>query len=151
MCHCFNLFPIYLPWNDGTGCHDLSFLNVEFQARFFTLLFHCFQEALLFLFAFCLQSGIIFMSEAVGLSPHSGSVYQSPVAALTNEHTLGGLALTALGPEVEASVCFLQMFWWLPIVLGVPCLVATSLRSLPLPSHHSFLCICPESSPASVL
>ena len=20
--------PIYLPWNDGTGCHDLSFLNV---------------------------------------------------------------------------------------------------------------------------
>ena len=25
-CHCF---PIYLPWSDGTGCHDLSFLNVE--------------------------------------------------------------------------------------------------------------------------
>ena len=23
-------FPIYLPWSDGTGCHDLSFLNVEF-------------------------------------------------------------------------------------------------------------------------
>ena len=21
--------PIYLPWSDGTGCHDLSFLNVE--------------------------------------------------------------------------------------------------------------------------
>ena len=28
--HCFHFFPIYLPWNDGTGCHDLSFLNVEF-------------------------------------------------------------------------------------------------------------------------
>ena len=25
--HCF---PIYLPWSDGTGCHDLCFLNVEF-------------------------------------------------------------------------------------------------------------------------
>ena len=25
--HCFL---IYLPWSDGTGCHDLSFLNVEF-------------------------------------------------------------------------------------------------------------------------
>ena len=25
--HCF---PIYLPWSNGTGCHDLSFLNVEF-------------------------------------------------------------------------------------------------------------------------
>ena len=24
--HCF---PIYLPWSDGTGCHDLNFLNVE--------------------------------------------------------------------------------------------------------------------------
>ena len=24
--HCF---PIYLPWSDGTWCHDLSFLNIE--------------------------------------------------------------------------------------------------------------------------
>ena len=30
ICHCFHFFPIYLPWRDGTGCHDLSFLNVEF-------------------------------------------------------------------------------------------------------------------------
>ena len=28
--HCFYCFPIYLPWCDGTRCHDLSFLNVEF-------------------------------------------------------------------------------------------------------------------------
>ena len=28
--HCFHCFPIYLPWRDGTGCHDLRFLNVEF-------------------------------------------------------------------------------------------------------------------------
>ena len=28
--HCFHCFPIYLPWSDGTGCCDLSFLNVEF-------------------------------------------------------------------------------------------------------------------------
>ena len=27
VCHSF---PIYFPWSDGTGCHDLSFLNVEF-------------------------------------------------------------------------------------------------------------------------
>ena len=37
--HCF---PIYLTWSDGTGCHDLSILNVDF----FTLLFHFHQEAL---------------------------------------------------------------------------------------------------------
>jgi len=30
VCHCFHCFPIYLPWSDGTGCHDPSFLNVEF-------------------------------------------------------------------------------------------------------------------------
>ena len=30
VCHCFLCFPIYWPWSDGTGCHDLSFLNVEF-------------------------------------------------------------------------------------------------------------------------
>ena len=29
VCHCFHCFPIYFPWSDGTGCHDLSFLNVE--------------------------------------------------------------------------------------------------------------------------
>ena len=28
--HCFHCFPMYLPWRDGSGCHDLSFLNVEF-------------------------------------------------------------------------------------------------------------------------
>ena len=28
--HHFHGFPIYLPWNVGTGCHEISFLNVEF-------------------------------------------------------------------------------------------------------------------------
>ena len=28
VCHCFHCFPIYLPWSDGTGCHDISILNV---------------------------------------------------------------------------------------------------------------------------
>ena len=30
-CHCF---PIYLPWSDGTGCHDLCFLNLRFKPTF---------------------------------------------------------------------------------------------------------------------
>ena len=29
VCHCFHCFPICLPWSDGTGCHNLSFLNIE--------------------------------------------------------------------------------------------------------------------------
>jgi len=45
VCHCFHSFPIFLPWSDKAGCHDLSFLNVEFWANFFTLFFHFHQEA----------------------------------------------------------------------------------------------------------
>ena len=30
ICHCFHLFPFYLPWRDGTGCHEFRFLNVKF-------------------------------------------------------------------------------------------------------------------------
>ena len=29
--HCFHFIPIYLPWSDGTKCHDLHFLNVKFK------------------------------------------------------------------------------------------------------------------------
>ena len=37
ICHCLHCFPFYLPWSDGTGCHDLGFFNVESSASFFTL------------------------------------------------------------------------------------------------------------------
>ena len=37
VCHCFHCFPIYLPWSDRTGCHDLSFLNVELLKPIFSL------------------------------------------------------------------------------------------------------------------
>ena len=30
VCHCFHCFPIYFPWSNGTKCHDLHFLNVDF-------------------------------------------------------------------------------------------------------------------------
>ena len=32
--HSFHCFPTYLRWSDGTRCHDLSFLNVEFKPTF---------------------------------------------------------------------------------------------------------------------
>ena len=34
ICYHFQVFPIYLPWSDGSGCHDLSFLIVEFRPAF---------------------------------------------------------------------------------------------------------------------
>ena len=32
--HCFHRFPIYLPWSDGTGCHDLVFWMLSFKPTF---------------------------------------------------------------------------------------------------------------------
>ena len=32
--HCFHCFPIHLPWNDGSGCYNLCFLNVELKPTF---------------------------------------------------------------------------------------------------------------------
>ena len=34
VCHHFHCFPIYLPWSNGTGCHDLSFLMLSFKPTF---------------------------------------------------------------------------------------------------------------------
>ena len=44
ICHCFYFFPFCLSWSDETRWNDLSFLNVEFQASFFILLFHPHKE-----------------------------------------------------------------------------------------------------------
>ena len=35
VCHCFQCFPIYYPWSDGTKCHNLCFLNVELFILFY--------------------------------------------------------------------------------------------------------------------
>ena len=32
--HCLHCFPIYLPWSDGTGCHDLHFWMLSFKPAF---------------------------------------------------------------------------------------------------------------------
>ena len=49
--HCFQWFPTYLPWSDGTRCHDLSFLNVELKPTFsftsFTFIKRLFSSSLL--------------------------------------------------------------------------------------------------------
>ena len=79
--HCFHYFPIYMPWSDGIGWHDLSFLNVELQASLFTLLFHFHQEALQFLFFFCHKGGVICIPEAIAVSPsnlHSSLCFIQP-------------------------------------------------------------------------
>ena len=43
-CHCFHVYPLYLPWSDGTRCHISSWM-LSFKPAF-SLLFHLHQEAL---------------------------------------------------------------------------------------------------------
>ena len=59
--HCFHCFPIYLPWSNGTRCHDLCFLNI--MSTFSLSSFHLHQEVFLFLFTFCHKGGVIRVSE----------------------------------------------------------------------------------------
>ena len=68
--------PSFLVFRDrfyegSTRCRDLSFLNVELSVGPFTLLFHLHQEALLFLFTFCHKGGVIWISEAIDISPRN--------------------------------------------------------------------------------
>ena len=45
VCYCLHCFPIYLTWSDRTGCHDLSFLNVEFSLSSFPFIKRLFSSS----------------------------------------------------------------------------------------------------------
>ena len=51
VCHCFPFFPTYLPWSDGTRCHDLVFWMLSFKPAFslfyFTFMKRIFSSSLL--------------------------------------------------------------------------------------------------------
>ena len=67
--HCFHCFPIYLPWSDGTRCHDLSFLSVEFKGNFFhSPLALSPRDSLVFL-SFLPYRSVICISDVIDISP----------------------------------------------------------------------------------
>ena len=51
ICHCFHVFPFYLPWSDGTECYDLFFecwaSSQLFSFSSFTLIKRLFHSSLL--------------------------------------------------------------------------------------------------------
>ena len=71
--HCFHCFPIYMPWSDGTGCHDLGFLNFKptVSLTFLTFLKRRFTSLLsAILCAFInYDFATLYTVEAMGLSP----------------------------------------------------------------------------------
>ena len=79
VCHCFHFhcFPIYLPWSDGTRCHDLSFLNAEFYAKYLPIkltLAIFTHKSLTMLFCFHTQTSIFPLKFSFQLLAFSRSV-----------------------------------------------------------------------------
>ena len=58
VCHCL---PIYLPWGDGIGCHDVRLLKQSFKPTF-SLSSHFHRGSLVLCFLLC-------TSELIGISP----------------------------------------------------------------------------------
>ena len=100
VCYCFHCFPIYLPWSDGTGCYDHSFLNVEFQASFFTLLFHLHQEALFSSFLLLLLL-LSHFSHVWLCDPIDGGPLGSSVPGILQARTLEWVAISFSMHESE--------------------------------------------------
>ena len=76
ICHCF-LHLFAMKWWDW--CHDLSFLNVEFQTCFFSLLFHPHQEVRVFFFIFCHRSGNVEGSHFGAYRSQQKAVFSLPL------------------------------------------------------------------------
>ena len=67
--HYFHCFPIYLPWSDGTRCHDLSFFECWVLSQIFHSLLSFSSRGCLVLLCFLPKGGVICISEVIGISP----------------------------------------------------------------------------------
>ena len=104
-------FPFYLPWSDRTRCHDLSFLNVEFQV------------------VFSLSSFTLIKSLFSSSSPSSIRVVSSAYLRLLI------FLLAILIPACDsASPAFCMMYWACKLkglMVKTPCLQCKGLGSIP--------------------
>ena len=73
ICHCFHIFSIYLPWSDGTGCHDRRFWKLSFKLAF-SLSSFTFIKRLCSTSSLSAMSGIICTSEVIDISPGTCSL-----------------------------------------------------------------------------
>jgi len=64
--HFSHCFPIYLPWSDGTRCHNLSFWMLTFKPTFSLSSFNFIKRLF---FTFCHKGGVICISEVFYFSP----------------------------------------------------------------------------------
>ena len=69
ICHYFHCFPIYLPWSDGTRCHDLNFWMLSFKPTFSLSLFTFIKRLFSSSSRSAIRVGITCISEIVDISP----------------------------------------------------------------------------------
>ena len=69
VCHCFHCFSIYLPWSDGTRCHDLSFWMFSFKPTFSLSSFTFIKRLFSFSLLSCIKGSVICVSEIIDISP----------------------------------------------------------------------------------
>ena len=69
VCHCFHCFPIYLPWSDGTTCHDLKFFECWVLSQLFHSRLSLSSRGYLVLLRFLHKGDVICISEVIDISP----------------------------------------------------------------------------------
>ena len=68
VCHCFYCFPIYLPWSNGIGCHDLHFWTLSYKPTFSLSSFDFIKRLFNSYLLSAIRGGVICISE-VDISP----------------------------------------------------------------------------------
>ena len=123
VCHCFHCFPIYLPWSDGAGCKDLSFLNVEVCVLF------CFSEANVLFILFLLYNIVLVLSY-INMNPpwvYTCSPSWTPLPPPFPYHPSGSSQCTS--PKHPVSCVHFLMVGKLPFFLPLMVSYTSSLHT----------------------
>ena len=103
VCYCFHCFHTYLPWSDGTGCHDLSFLHVGFLLSSFTYIKK--------LFIFSSLSAIRVVSSAYLREPNKKGLESFPVGVHGGTGSWFKRSSLLLSPDLCHSLSSIYNNW----------------------------------------
>ena len=150
ICHCFHRFPFYLPWSNGTGCQDLSFLKFSFKLAlsfsFFTLIKRLQQPP-----NPTSRHACLFLSTVSNAADHSKKLHSpgscllqssslsvSPVGGFSSSHLLEPTLLWQLGPLLQTPLSPWNFLFTLINLTGICLLMA--LVPKPLGRDCSMCC-----------
>ena len=129
ICHCFQFFPIYLPWRDRTGCYDLHSWMLSFKPAFslyyFTFIKNLFRSS--FLAAIKVDNQVSHLVMSNYLRPHGLQHTRLPCPTPT--------------PRACSNLCPLS--WWCHPTISSSVILFSGLQSFPasgsLPMSQFFI------------